>query len=286
MAPSKMPRAQVPRGRTAHRLVDGVGVGEGVVHGVPVAELVGDVEVHRPARGRVGDRGRQLHQGNARADETEQLVQRSAAGSPSRMVSARSLVAVPALEPLAALRRWQRIELGVDVVEQGRQVDRVAPARQLFHALGPDHAGYQRRQDGRRLLPADVVEQLEGLVGEVERVALVQIEVVGAGGEDHRRDVCLGEAEADGGAQGALGGVFGAAVDEAAEPVDIALGPRLLGLQWLQVEARRLVLGRARDVDDAVIAEPCGGRQGRARAGRWPWRSGSRGRCSSRRRGS
>jgi hypothetical protein len=53
----------------AHGLVDGVGGGEGVVDGVPVAELVRGVEVDGAAGGGVGDGAGERLQRDALVDE-------------------------------------------------------------------------------------------------------------------------------------------------------------------------------------------------------------------------
>ena len=61
--PDRDAARQLPGGGATHRLVHRVGVGEGVVDGVPIAELVGDVEVDGAAGGGVGDGGGELHEG-------------------------------------------------------------------------------------------------------------------------------------------------------------------------------------------------------------------------------
>jgi hypothetical protein len=63
--------------------------------------------------------------------------------------------------------------------------------------LRAHEAGQQARQHYLGVLPPNVVQQLECLVREIEGVALVQEEVVGAGSEDHVGDRLLGQADAD-----------------------------------------------------------------------------------------
>ena len=94
-----------------------------------------------------------------------------------------------------------------------------------------------------------MVDQLESLVREIEGVAGVEEEMVGAGSEDHVGDGGRGEAEVDGGAQRALRRLRGARLHEAAEPVDVALRLAHFGIERSEVEVRGLVRGRAGDVN-------------------------------------
>jgi hypothetical protein len=103
------------------------------------------------------------------------------------------------------------------------------------------------------VLPADQVEQLEGLVCEVERVPLIEEEVVRARGEDHLRDLLLAQPDADRRPQAALRRLGRARLDEAAKPGPVHLGPRLPRGQRLQVEVRRLAGRVARDVHEPVV---------------------------------
>ena len=81
----------------------------------------------------------------------------------------------------------------------------------------PGELRRQRREHRLRALPARDVERLERLVDEVERVPTVEVAVVGRGGEEHVRELLLRGAGADGGDEGALGGLGVAHLDEAAE---------------------------------------------------------------------
>src|SRR5688500_2395486 len=98
-----------------------------------------------------------------------------------------------------------------------------------------------------------MLEQLKRLVREVEGVALVELEVIRAGCKDHRGDVFPRQSEADRRPQCAFGRILRSAVDEAAEPVDIAFGTRLTRIERLEVEVRPLVLRRLGNVDYALI---------------------------------
>ena len=91
--------------------------------------------------------------------------------------------------------------------QQARQVHRVPPVRRFFHALGVHHGRNQGRQHLLGMLPTDVVQQLEGLVGEVQGMTHVQKQMVRSGGEEHLADGRLGHAGAPRGPQGSLGGV-------------------------------------------------------------------------------
>ena len=68
------------------------------------------------------------------------------------------------------------------------------------------------------VLPADVVEQLERLVAEVDDVAGVEIDPVGRRGEHHIGYLTGGYAEADRRAKASLGALVVTDLDEAAEP--------------------------------------------------------------------
>ena len=221
-----------------------------MVDGVPVAELVGDVEVHGAAGGGIGHRCRQLVQGHALTDEREHVVE-GLVGLAVEDLVGEITMAAPVPQP-AATGHDGVVELAVHAREEGGEVDGVAPAGALLHAARAREAGDDGGEDLLGVLPADVVEQLEGLVGEVEGVAGIEEEVVGAGGEDHLGDGGGGQVEVDGGAQGAFGGLRGARLDEAAEPLQVAVRVAQLGLQRGEVEVGWLVRSRAGDVDRAV----------------------------------
>ena len=78
--------------------------------------------------------------------------------------------------------------------------------------------GYEAGEHLARVLPADVVEQLERLVAEVEDVAGVQIDPVRGRGEDHVGYLAGGYAEVDRCAETPLGALVVTDLDEAAEP--------------------------------------------------------------------
>ena len=85
------------------------------------------------------------------------------------------------------------------------------------------------------MLPADVVEQLKGLVAEVEDVASVQIDPVRSRGEDHVGYLSGRYAQVDRCAQTPFGALHVTDLDEAAEPFLEDLGPGLTcgqGIDW------------------------------------------------------
>ena len=119
----------------------------------------------------------------------------------------------------AARARGQRLgQLGERAVEQRDEVDRVPPRVRLLHPLGDGELRRQRREHRLGALPAGDVERLERLVDEVERVAAVEVAVVGRGGEEHVGELVRRRAAADGGDERALRALGVAHLDEAAEP--------------------------------------------------------------------
>ena len=228
-----------------------VRVGERVVHGVPVAELVRRVEVHRATRGRVGDRRRELAERGALAQRVEHCAQRG----PRLLVEdffRQRPMGVPVRAALAA-RGKRSVELLVGLGEQPRQVDRVPPARGLLHPLRLREHRHEARQDRARVLPADVVDELEGLVREVEGVPDVEEDVVRAGREDHLAELLRRQPDRDRGAQRPLRRLLRACLDEAPEPGAVHLGAPLLRLERIEVEVRWLPGRRARDVHEPLV---------------------------------
>src|SRR5687767_7870196 len=80
----------------------------------------------------------------------------------------------------------------------------------------------ERRKDGGGLIPADVSEQLERLVGEIEHMALIEKGVIGDRRVEHRFDT-LRRFSPDRRGEHALRGVFFTVVNEAAEPISETL---------------------------------------------------------------
>ena len=97
-----------------------------MVDGVPVAELVGDVEVHGAAGGGIGHRCRQLVQGHALTDEGEHVVE-GLVGLAVKDLVGEITVAAPVPQP-AATGHDGVVELVVHAREEGGEVDGVAPA--------------------------------------------------------------------------------------------------------------------------------------------------------------
>ena len=109
---------------------------------------------------------------------------------------------------------------------------------------------------GQNLLghfPAQMVQQLEGLAGEVDDVPRVDVDMVGGGGEDHLGDVVAGEAEPDGGHEAAFSALVVADVDEVAEPALEDLGAGLAGGQRVDLESWSLASALAGDVAQALV---------------------------------
>ncbi len=131
------------------------------------------------------------------------------------------------------------------VLQQRDEVDGVAPGVRLLHPLGEGELRRERREHRLGPLPAGGVEGLERLVHEVERVAAVQVAVIGGGREEHVRELRLRRARPHRGHERPLGAFGVAHLDEAAEPAREARGLDLFAGQRLQREAR-LHSGRVR----------------------------------------
>ena len=66
---------------------------------------------------------------------------------------------------------------------QGDEIRRLVPSGRFLGAARCDHLTDHRRQHGGRMLPADQIEALEGLVDEVERMSGVREHPIGPGCE-------------------------------------------------------------------------------------------------------
>ncbi len=120
----------------------------------------------------------------------------------------------------------------------------VAPLPRLLGAPGRSCLLGERGEDSLGAVPAEVAEQLEGFVGEVDRVAPVDEDVVGHGGA-HQRDECLGRGpRSSGGRKGTFGRVAVSRVDETPVPGCETFG-RDGGSQWRERKAGRMAQGVA-----------------------------------------
>ncbi len=133
---------------------------------------------------------------------------------------------------------------------------RVAPETVLFMAVGRGGLGHERRQHPRGRWPAEQPHCLERLVGEVERVALVEEDVVGGRRRHHVVDIGLGDSRNDGGRQRSLRRVGRSGVDEPAVPAGQTVAGWRLALavstERGQRESRRSIAGVARYERQAV----------------------------------
>src|SRR5262249_11156256 len=141
---------------------------EGVVDRVPIAKLVRDMEMDGPASSGVGDRGREIDQWNALGNEVAHLHQSLCRfGIENHFYKFR--LALPGFRrrgigPATRTGVDGVVEAGIDVLEKTRQVNRVAPARGLLHAGSADEVWHQGGEHIAGVLPADVIEELEGFV--------------------------------------------------------------------------------------------------------------------------
>jgi len=111
------------------------------------------------------------------------------------------------------LRDLIRCHLG-----ERHKIDRLPPGDRLLGASSCHHLSDYGRKHGRRVLPSNQIEALEGLVYEIERVAHIRKSAVGLGCEQrigqHRRRAT----RRNRGEQGALGGLTMAHLCPAAQP--------------------------------------------------------------------
>ena len=237
---------QLPRRRPPQPLLDGVRERERVQRGVPVGVLVAGREASDPRRRREGDRRGELDRAGAVVERREQRVE-----DLRRLAAEDDLHQLLPAAPLTR-RPWLR-QARERVLEQRDQVDRVAPGVRLLHPLGERELRRQRGEHRLRALPAGDVERLERLVDEVERVAAVEVAVVGRGREEHVGELLGRRARADGRDERALGALRVAHLDEAAEPAREPRGLDRVAGQRLEREARRLASGVGGHVGKAVV---------------------------------
>ncbi len=160
--------------------------------------------------------------------------------------------AVPAATAGATFGERLR-KLSERALEQHDEVDRVAPRVRLLHPLGARELRGERGEHRLGAVPAGHVERLERLVHEVERVAAVEVAVVGGGGEEHVCERARRRACPDRGHQRALRALGVADLDEAAEPECEALRVRRAAWERVERETRRLRRRVGGDVGDAVV---------------------------------
>ena len=129
----------------------------------------------------------------------------------------------------------------------------MTPRPRLLGAVGERGLTHERRQELGRGLAPHVVERLERLVGEVERVTAVDEHVVGDRGEDHALDVGAARVAGERGREHPLGGVRRTRVDEPPVPTLQPAGRRgAVGAQRREREPRRMVAGVARHEREPV----------------------------------
>jgi hypothetical protein len=244
-------RAPEELGRRAPHegLMEGVGGREGVVHRVPVTEVVLGVEADDAQRRGVGEGPADLFRRRAHGDGVEHgaddrvriVVEQGPrqAGHVGEAAGAGPPLVEGGLEPV--LRRRQ----------QSGEVVRMAPLRRLLAAIGGAGLRHQRAEHPSGVGLVDERQRLERLVGEVESVTFVDEDVVGDGGEHHRLDVGARHTR-DGRGEGALGGVGRAGVDESAVPDGQALGRERLRRQRRLGKAGRVAAGVAAHEGEGV----------------------------------
>ena len=128
--------------------------------------------------------------------------------------------------------------------------------RQEFQFLAAPRRGdapYEAREHLARVLPADVVEQLKGLVAEVEDVAAVQVDPVRRRGEDHVGYLSGGYAQVYRCSETPLGALHVTDLDEAAEPFLEDLGAGLTRGQGIDREAGRSSGALGSHLPDALV---------------------------------
>ena len=259
------PRSSSGVGLPPQRLVQRVGGGERVVHGVPVAVIVLHVEARDAQRGRVRDRAADLLLVGAGAQRVEQRGRDDLGIVVEELPAERAdVVEPPAPRPALGERVVERLDRAPG--ERGVVV-RVAPLAELLGARRGRGLAHERGQDLARRVLAEVLDRLERLVREVDGVAAVDEHVVGDGREHHRLDVGEPARLRERGLERALGRVGRAGVDEAPVPAPEPVDRHVLRLERADREARRVVARVARDEREAVhererlvVGSSCGSR--------------------------
>ena len=206
---------QFARARSLKSAADGVGEREGVEGAVPVAELVGDVELGDAGNGGLGDGVGELDGIGALAEGIRQRV-----GDGLGIFAQDRVDQVRAAVPLGGLDVGRE---DVGEVLEGRfqdlhEVDGPAPGVGFLHAAGVGVTAGEGADDGFGQVPAGDIQGLQGFVGEVEDVAGGEVAVVGGCREEHVGNGGLVHAGLDGREQAAFGAGGVAHLDEAPEP--------------------------------------------------------------------
>ncbi len=230
--------------------------GEGVVDGVPVAEVVLHVEAGDAQRGGVGEGAAELVGIRAGGERVEQGVDDALGVVVEELPGEAGHVGERAVPGGAGVDGG--VEAGLGAGDELGEVVRVAPGAGLLRPRGRRGAAHEGGQHVRGGVAADVAERLEGLVGEVDGVAAVDEDVVGDGGEHHALDVAECTLSGERGGEHELGGVGGAGLDEA--PVPRRETGRLVRtasvfgevVEGAHREAGRVVAGVAGDEGEAV----------------------------------
>ncbi len=161
--------------------------GEGVVDGVPVAEVVLHVEAGDAQRGGVGEGPAELVGIGAGGERVEQGVDNMFGVVVEELPGEAGHVGERAVP--GGARVDGGVEAGLRARDQLGEVVRVAPGAGLLRPGGQRRAAHEGGQHVGGGVAADVAERLEGLVGEVDGVTAVDEDVVGDGGEHHALDV-------------------------------------------------------------------------------------------------
>ena len=158
------------------------------------------------------------------------------------------------------------VELGEGTLEEVDDVHRVPPRVRLLHALGARELRRQRGQHCLGCIPTRDVERLQGFVHEVQRVATVEIAVIGRGSEEHVRELAGRRSATHGRDERPLGTLRISDVDEVPEPQREARGLGHIARERIKGNVRRPHDRVGRDVGEPVVERRVLGPPGRAAA--------------------
>ena len=150
-------------------------------HSNPIGKLVTGMKMHNAAAGCDHQRPSQFHRRGA-------LPQAVAQGGDDflRGVAQEGIGECCQAMPLLVLSGLEQSRNGgTGVVHQGHQIQRMAPGvtflTALCHGQVPEHAG----QDGAGVFPANMLQELKAFVDEIQRMAHIEIEVIGRSRQQH-----------------------------------------------------------------------------------------------------
>ena len=224
-----------------------MGVSESVMRRFPVRVLVRGSKAGKPQRRSVGEGAAEVGWRGTFGDRVDHRLP-NGAGSVSEECLGKCNGALPPAGAACADRNRRR-ELGRHIGCKRNEIDRMAPGGRLLRASGAREMLDHRGQYSGCVRPADQIQELEGLVDEVQCVAAVGKHAVGGGGEQHLGEGGGSQPSRDARENGSLDRIAVTHCSPMAQPPRQRLGRRrrLQRLAWAPCGPPRTILGHFRD---------------------------------------